>query len=112
MNTNVRAWLAGILAAFITGGSSAVTAGFASTLITPESYNLKAGLGHVVQLMIATFVISGLLGAFHRLQSSPLPSAWIQESTTESHSTTTLPSTGAVVEKVTVATVKTTQPTD
>lgn len=73
-------WLHGLLAAFIGGGSGAVTAGFSATLIDPEHFNLAHGLGHTLELMGTVFVVSGTLAAFAYLKKSPL---WDWDGTTE-----------------------------
>lgn len=70
---NVEAWAWGLASGFIGGGASAVTASFSAAAITPEQYNLKAGLSHFVELFIVTFFVSGILSAMAYLRQSPLP---------------------------------------
>lgn len=71
---NWKSWFHGLAAAFIGGGSSAVSAGVSGIIVAPESFNTNGGTGKVIGLMASTFVVSGLLSAFFYLKSSPLPS--------------------------------------
>lgn len=66
-------WLHGLVAAFIGGGASAVSAGFSATLVDPKDFNLSSGLAHMSVLMGTTFAVSGVLSAMAYLKQSPLP---------------------------------------
>jgi hypothetical protein len=65
-------WLYGLFAAIVGGGSSAVTAAVAVGLIDPEKFNLSHPVA-TLQLMLAVFVLNGLISMFLFLKQSPLP---------------------------------------
>src|SRR2546425_10100321 len=69
----LEAWLYGLGAAFVGGGSGSVTSWLASMGIDPQHFNLGAGLHATLQLMGATFVVNGILAAMLYLKQSPLP---------------------------------------
>lgn len=73
---NWQKWLYGLGAAVIGGGSGAVTSAISASMIDPKAFNIHGGLAHLLELMVATFLVSGLLHAFGYLQQSPLPQAW------------------------------------
>lgn len=66
-------WLHGLIAAFLGGGASAVSAAFAANMIAPGQFDLTYNWGNTLKLMAATFVISGALSTFQKLSKSPLP---------------------------------------
>lgn len=69
-------WLYGLISGFIGGGAGALTAGLSAMGITPESYNLGStahGLRHLLALMGATFLLSGIVTVAAFLKQSPLP---------------------------------------
>jgi len=66
-------WLYGVGAAFIGGGSSAVTAGITASAIKPEAFNLGSQLKDTLILMGCLFVINGCMSMFFYLKQSPLP---------------------------------------
>lgn len=70
---NPGAWLYGLAAAFIGGGSSAVVATLTASFIAPDQFNVGAQLGNFLKLAGATFVVSGVFHAFSYLKQSPLP---------------------------------------
>lgn len=70
---NWRVWLHGLLAAFIGGGASAVTAGVVAPAILPQSLNFHGQIVPLLQLCGALFLVNGLLSAFAYLKQSPLP---------------------------------------
>jgi hypothetical protein len=77
---NLKIWLLGILAAFISGGASGVVAGVTATGIDPASFNWTTQLGNTFILMGIVFVISGVLGVAAFLRQSPLPrTIWTPE---------------------------------
>jgi len=57
------------------GGASGVTAGLTAMGLDPEKFNTGAGLGNSVKMMLAVFVVSGLIKFFFYLQQNPTP-AW------------------------------------
>lgn len=75
MSNRVERWLYGLGSAVISGGASAVVSGLTSMGIAPDKFNLAnlTGAGHLMELMIANFVISAFLGAMFYLKQSPLP---------------------------------------
>lgn len=66
-------WLHGLLAAFIGGGSGAVSAGFSVSMVDPDHFNTGNGLHQLVHTMWLTFIVSGLLTTFAYLKQSPVP---------------------------------------
>lgn len=75
MTKKTELWLHNLFAAIIGGGSGAVVSAFASMGIDPEKFNISSGQGfsHLIEMMGANFVISGLLSMFFYLKQSPLP---------------------------------------
>lgn len=70
---NWQSWLHGLLAAFIGGGSSAVTAGIVAPAINPGAFNFHDKLAPLFQLAGALFFVNGGIAAFAYLSKSPLP---------------------------------------
>lgn len=68
-----QTWLHGLVAAFIGGGSSAVTAGIVAPAINPAAFNFHEKLAPLFQLAAALFVVNGGIAAFAYLSKSPLP---------------------------------------
>lgn len=69
-------WIYGLVAGFIGGGASSATSGLAAIGIDPSHFNLGSttgGLSHVLTLVGATFVVSGVLHALAFLSQMPLP---------------------------------------
>ena len=77
MKTTTEKWLYGLGSAVIGGGSAAVTSGLTSMGFAPDKFNLAnaSGVGHLLGLMLANFIVSGVLSAFFYLRQSPLPPA-------------------------------------
>ena len=73
MNQSVSVWLHGLIAAVVSGGASAVTAGVTLSAMDPGHFNFGADVGHTLKLMVALFVVNGALGAFGYLKQSPVP---------------------------------------
>ena len=71
----VDQWLYSLLAAFISGGASAVTCGLTAMGFDPQKFNLTgvSGLWHILGLMAANFLVSGLFGVALYLRKAPLP---------------------------------------
>ena len=63
------------MAALISGGASSVTSGLVSMGFAPDKFNVSntSGIWHLLGLIAANFLISGILGAFLYLRQSPLP---------------------------------------
>lgn len=74
-------WLAGLLSAFFSGGAGAVASGISAIVIAPDKFNLKDGLHNTLHMMLANFVVGGVLGFCIRLQKSPLPEVVSDETT-------------------------------
>ena len=73
MSSNVNIWLHGLIAALVSGGASAVTAGITISAIDPAHFNFGHDIFITLKLMSALFITSGLLGAFGYLKQSPVP---------------------------------------
>jgi len=73
MRNTTRIWLHGLIAAFIGGGSSAVTAGAAAMGIDPNTFNFSTGLGKIFKLIGLVFLMAGAMSAFGYLKNFPLP---------------------------------------
>ena len=75
MRTTTEKWLYGLGSAVIGGGSSAVTSGLTGMGFAPDKFNLTnaSGIWHLLGLMLANFIVSGILSAFFYLRQSPLP---------------------------------------
>jgi len=74
-------WFRGLLAAFISGGSSAVTSGFVVSSMDPADYNLRNG--RIYSLMGAVFVVNGLVGMAMFLRTKPVPDHKVVTTTTK-----------------------------
>lgn len=70
-----KLWLHKLAAAFIGGGSSAIISGLTGMGIAPDKFNITTltGLKHLIGLMVANFVVSGILSTMFYLRQSPLP---------------------------------------
>ena len=75
MKLAIEKWLYGLSSAFIGGGASAVTSGLISMGFAPDKFNINTlpGLGHLLLLIIANFLVSGILSVMFYLKQSPLP---------------------------------------
>lgn len=75
MPLTTKQWVHGLGAAFIGGGAGAVTSGLTSMGFAPDKFNLAnaAGIGHLLGLMAANFIINGALSAMFFLRQAPLP---------------------------------------
>lgn len=85
-------WIRGALAAFVSGGAGAVTAGFVVGTKDPTHYNL--GTFDFYELVFAVFFASGLLGLMNFLRVKPIPDFKKREETREE--TKPLPKGGSV----------------
>ena len=77
----VEAWLYGLAAAFVGGGSSSVASGLAAMGLDKDHFNLADGLGATMKLMAIAFLINGIISAFLYLKQSPLPALATSQST-------------------------------
>ena len=66
-------WFLGIMRSFISGGSSSMVAAMGGMGIAPDRYNLNAGLGNTVKLMVVMFVFQGCYRMFEFLQLHSAP---------------------------------------
>lgn len=76
MANNGKRWLVGVAGAFISGGATSISAGFASTIIDPKDFNLAQGLGHTLKLVACTFVVAGMVSLSKYLALHPVPDSW------------------------------------
>ena len=78
MDQSTRMWVHGIIAAFVGGGASAITATFSSAVIAPSQFNLSSsgGIHHVAELVALTFLVNGGLAVALYLKQSPVPPDW------------------------------------
>lgn len=90
-------WLYGLVAAFISGGSGAVTSGIVVSSMDPKDYAI--GGVNSIHLMCWVFVVQGLLGFFMYLKQAPLPSKVTVTTVTEKKILSTEPPT-VVTRKV------------
>lgn len=75
MNKRVKRWLYGLVSAFIGGGASAVTSGLTSMGLAPDKFNLQnlSGFAHLMAMVGANFLVSGILSVMFYLRQAPLP---------------------------------------
>jgi len=99
MSPQIKDWLYGLGAAFIGGGAAAFAGGSAAAIIAPETFNMKDGMGHTMQLTGAIFVLAGLTHVFAYLQRRPLPDLHFIDTQTEKHEV--LKVDGKVIDKTT-----------
>lgn len=69
----IEIWVYGIVAAFVGGGASAVTATVTASMIAPEKFNIHEQLGNFLTLAGFTFLVNGILSTAAYLKQSPLP---------------------------------------
>lgn len=62
-------WLRGLVAAFISGGATAVTGGIVASQNNPNYYSM----GGFVKLVLPVFVVWGVFGMFFFLRTRSLP---------------------------------------
>lgn len=75
MKPSTQKWLYGLGSAAIGGGASAVVSGLTSMGFAPDKFNMSSatGLLHLLGLMAANFLVSGILSSLFYLRQSPLP---------------------------------------
>jgi hypothetical protein len=64
-------WFRGLIAAFVSGGASAITSGITVSAMDSRDYNLATG--KIYALMGAMFAVNGLMGAAMFLRNKPVP---------------------------------------
>ena len=69
----LQIWAAGLAAAFVSGGASAVTAGISVAVLDSEHFNAAGHLGNMLKLMVTIFLVNGLHRVFSYLSYKPLP---------------------------------------
>ncbi len=74
-------WFRGLIAAFVSGGASAVTSGLVVSLNDPKDYAI--GTTKFYNLVWSVFVMAGLIGAIAFLRTKPLPELKTVQSTVE-----------------------------
>ncbi len=82
MNLDLLGWLYGLGNAVIGGGAGAVTSTFTAAMIAPDKFNLGGEFGNTLKLILATFLINGMLNLFFYLKQSPLPAPMTTEQNT------------------------------
>jgi len=87
-------WVMGLGAAFIGGGAGAFSAGLATIIVDPHDFNIYTL--KFWQVVLGTFVISGLGPFFAFLHTKPLPD--IKQVTTTTQTITTGNSPPKVIE--------------
>lgn len=70
---SVEIWLHGLVGAFIGGGAGAVSSGFGAVMVDPSHFNLAAGLGHTLKLMLVVALVNGVVTMAAYLKQSPVP---------------------------------------
>ena len=70
---SAKHWLHGLISAFIGGGAAAVSASVSASLIAPETFNFHGGIWHLLEIILGTFGVNGILTACAYLKQSPLP---------------------------------------
>lgn len=65
-------WLYGLFWALIGGGASAVSGGFATMIVDPNDFNISHP-GKLLETMLVTFTVAGIIAGFGFLKQQPLP---------------------------------------
>jgi hypothetical protein len=78
-------WIRGVVSGFVSGGASAVVSGFTVGLMDSTDYNLQNG--KLWTLIVALFIVNGVLGMMLYLAKSPLPD--VKQVTTKVQTTET-----------------------
>ncbi len=94
-NLDFTDWIRGLIAAIVSGGSSAVVSGVTVTTMDPEHF--KGGY-EMLSLMGILFVVNGAMGMFLYLKQKPVPD--IKTVTTTTATTTQQQYPPAVVKTV------------
>ena len=80
---DIAEWLRGAIAAFVSGGASAVTSGITVSAIDNKDYNLGEGSGKLLVLMTTMFLVNGFMGLMFFLRQKPVPDHKVVERTVE-----------------------------
>jgi len=70
---DVAEWIRGAIAAFVSGGASAVTSGITVSALDNKDYNLTTGASKLMLLMLTMFLVNGLMGLMFFLRQKPVP---------------------------------------
>lgn len=73
MQRGQRIWIRGLLAAFVSGASNAVTASSFASMLAPESFNFEEGSPKLLALFVFTLIAGGVIGIANFLKQSPIP---------------------------------------
>ena len=71
--SKAHVWARGLAAAFISGGSGALSASFGANYVAPDVFNMQEGLAKMAQLALITAISGAVLGVSAYLTKSPLP---------------------------------------
>ena len=96
-NLDFGDWLHGLIAAFVQGGAGAVTGGITVATMDPKDYFL--GSHKLYALMVAMFLVNGILGAMSFLRQKPVPDYKTVTTTVQKTQITGMPPT-KIVETV------------
>lgn len=66
-----RDWIRNLIAAFITGGASAVVSGITVSTMDPSDY--AVGTHKFYTLVMTMFIVNGIIGMMAYLKQKPLP---------------------------------------
>ena len=70
---DIGEWIRGAIAAFVSGGASAVTSGITVSALDNKDYNLTTGASKLMLLMLTMFLVNGLMGLMFFLRQKPVP---------------------------------------
>lgn len=105
-------WLMGIMRSVIQGGAAAVVGAFSVSVLAPNTFNFTTGFWKTIELMIAMFVMQGLIHMMMFLQVHSIPEL-VTTKFTETDTTVTKEGVGGVVglsATTHTSTVETTSP--
>lgn len=69
-----RGWIRGVIGATVSGGASAVGAGFGTIIIDPKDFNVfDGGASHLFLVMAVCFAFSSLISLMKFLSTHPIP---------------------------------------
>lgn len=66
-------WLRGLIGAGISGASTAISTGIGAAMIAPDTFNLNAGIGDLVKMVVTTATVSFVVSITKYLKEKPLP---------------------------------------
>lgn len=68
-----QTWIVGIWRSVVGGGAGAVAGSFGPMVTDPKDWNLGSGLGHVLESMVISFILVGIVHMMIFLQTHPAP---------------------------------------